>query len=165
MIVRISPRPSRDYPSGPRAISSLTVARQRGIYTRFPVFAERQRRAFRKTFQRAEKTWKKSNGSALLKSTCNSCERSPSPAVDDVQQNGQNNTQQNRGGERKIKCRVLAAIDDVARQASQRQMRAPHQEQYRSRDDHYYPEYDQQLTEICHIQIQRRPSALKNPKN
>src|SRR5579864_3833687 len=37
----------------PRAISSLTVARQRGICTRFPVFAERQRRAFRKTFQRA----------------------------------------------------------------------------------------------------------------
>jgi hypothetical protein len=29
-------------------ISSLTVARQRGIFTRFPVFAERQRRAYRR---------------------------------------------------------------------------------------------------------------------
>jgi hypothetical protein len=29
----------------PEAMSSLTVARQRGIHTRFPVFAERQRRA------------------------------------------------------------------------------------------------------------------------
>jgi hypothetical protein len=30
-----------------KAFSSLTVARQRGISTRFPVFAQRQRRAFR----------------------------------------------------------------------------------------------------------------------
>jgi hypothetical protein len=30
----------------PRAMSSLTVARQRGICTRFPVFAQRRRRAF-----------------------------------------------------------------------------------------------------------------------
>jgi hypothetical protein len=33
------------------AVSSLTVARQRGILTRFPVFTERQRRAFRTTSQ------------------------------------------------------------------------------------------------------------------
>ena len=39
----------------PMAISSLTVARQRGICTRFPVFAERRKRAFRTTLQRAEK--------------------------------------------------------------------------------------------------------------
>ena len=38
------------------AVSSLTVARQRGILTRFPVFAERQRRAFRTSSQRAETT-------------------------------------------------------------------------------------------------------------
>jgi hypothetical protein len=31
----------------PRPVSSLTVARQRGICTRFPVFAQRQKRAFR----------------------------------------------------------------------------------------------------------------------
>jgi hypothetical protein len=31
------------------AVSSLTVARQRGILTRFPVFTERQRRAFQTT--------------------------------------------------------------------------------------------------------------------
>jgi hypothetical protein len=37
-------------------VSSLTVARQRGILTRFPVFAERQRRAYRKNFERTEKT-------------------------------------------------------------------------------------------------------------
>src|SRR3954462_11219330 len=37
----------------PRAMSSLTVARQRGICTRFPVFAERRKRAFLR-LQRAE---------------------------------------------------------------------------------------------------------------
>ena len=41
-------------PSGPAAIFSLTVARQRGNCTRFPVFATGQRRANRRTFQRTE---------------------------------------------------------------------------------------------------------------
>jgi hypothetical protein len=36
------------------AVSSLTVARQRGIFTRFPVFAERQRRAFRTNITKIE---------------------------------------------------------------------------------------------------------------
>jgi len=43
-------------------MSSLTVARQRGIHTRFPVFAERQRRASQMKCQRAEKPCQESNG-------------------------------------------------------------------------------------------------------
>ena len=46
-----SPRPSRNSFQWPIAVSSLTVARQRGILTRFPVFTERQRRASRMTSQ------------------------------------------------------------------------------------------------------------------
>jgi hypothetical protein len=42
-------------PSGQLQFSSLTVARQREIFTRFPVFAERQRRAYRKKFERTGK--------------------------------------------------------------------------------------------------------------
>jgi hypothetical protein len=42
-------------PSDQLQISSLTVARQRGILTRFPVFAKWQRRAYRKKFERTEK--------------------------------------------------------------------------------------------------------------
>ena len=43
------------------AVSSLTVARQRGICTRFPVFAERRRRAFRK-IPKNKNNVEKSNG-------------------------------------------------------------------------------------------------------
>jgi hypothetical protein len=39
------------------AVSSLTVARQRGIFTRFPVFAERQRRAFRRIFAKSRNNY------------------------------------------------------------------------------------------------------------
>src|SRR5271169_33578 len=46
--IQFGPRPSRDHSQWPEAVSSLTVARQRGIHTRFPFFAERQRRAFRR---------------------------------------------------------------------------------------------------------------------
>jgi hypothetical protein len=45
-------RPSRNCSRWTAAIFSLTVARQRGNCTRFPVFAKRQRRANRRTFQR-----------------------------------------------------------------------------------------------------------------
>ena len=48
-------RPSRDYSQWTAAVFSLTVARQRGNCTRFPVFATRQRRANRRTFQRTGK--------------------------------------------------------------------------------------------------------------
>jgi hypothetical protein len=44
--IRGSRRPSRES-QWPRAVSSLTVARQRGICTRFPVFVQRRRRALR----------------------------------------------------------------------------------------------------------------------
>src|SRR5208282_3012065 len=47
-------RPSRDRSQWTAAVSSLTVARQRGNCTRFPVFATGQRRANRRTFQRTE---------------------------------------------------------------------------------------------------------------
>jgi len=46
---------SKDRSQWPAAVSSLTVARQRGTHTRFPVFAERQRRAFRRTWERSQK--------------------------------------------------------------------------------------------------------------
>ena len=48
--LRLHPESPAAFPVSqwPRAMSSLTVARQRGICTRFPVFAERQRRAFRR---------------------------------------------------------------------------------------------------------------------
>jgi len=49
-------RPSRDSSQWPAAIFSLTVARQRGNCTRFPVFTARQRRANRRTFERTENT-------------------------------------------------------------------------------------------------------------
>src|SRR6266403_5973884 len=49
-------RPSRGFSQWPAAIFSLTVARQRGTCTRFPVFTARQRRANRRTFQRTENT-------------------------------------------------------------------------------------------------------------
>src|SRR3984957_8423104 len=42
-------------PSDQLQISSLTVARQRGILTRFPVFAQWQRRAYRKKLKEPEK--------------------------------------------------------------------------------------------------------------
>src|SRR5579863_8542005 len=54
-ITRWRLRPSRNSFQWPKAMSSLTVARQRGIHTRFPVFAERQRRAFRRIWKRSEK--------------------------------------------------------------------------------------------------------------
>src|SRR5258708_25778842 len=47
-------RPSRDCSQWTAAVFSLTVARQRGNCTRFPVFAIGQRRANRKVFQRTE---------------------------------------------------------------------------------------------------------------
>jgi len=49
--IRIRPWPSRNQFQWPRVIFSLTVARQRGTCTRFPVFAERQRRAFQTKFK------------------------------------------------------------------------------------------------------------------
>src|SRR5260370_6250863 len=49
-------RPSRDCSQWTAAVFSLTVARQRGNCNRFPVFAIRQRRANRRTFQRTENT-------------------------------------------------------------------------------------------------------------
>jgi len=45
----IAPAAFPEFSSGLRQMSSLTVARQRGIFTRFPVFAERRKRAFRKS--------------------------------------------------------------------------------------------------------------------
>ena|ERR1700758_5539941 len=49
--IRIHPLAFPDSIQWPRAISSLTVARQRGTYTRFPVFAEQRRRAFQVNFK------------------------------------------------------------------------------------------------------------------
>jgi len=49
--IRIHPLAFPDSIQWPRAISSLTVARQRGTCTRFPVFAEQRRRAFQVNFK------------------------------------------------------------------------------------------------------------------
>ena len=60
MVIRLTiqhrPQPSQDSSQWPRAFSSLTVARQRGILTRFPVFTKRQRRAFRKNLTKIKTT-------------------------------------------------------------------------------------------------------------
>src|SRR5207245_6984233 len=46
----------------PAAVSSLTVARQRGSCTRFPVFAEGQRRAVRRIWERAKEPCEEFSG-------------------------------------------------------------------------------------------------------
>lgn len=51
---------------------------------------------------------------------------SASPAVHNIQHKSDDEAQKDRGGEREIEGRVLPAIDDVARQTSQGQVRATH---------------------------------------
>ena len=67
--IRSRPRPSRNFFQWPRAVSSLTVARQRGILTRFPVFTERQRRAFRTTTKNQRSDEQKSETTVAMNLT------------------------------------------------------------------------------------------------
>jgi hypothetical protein len=74
----------------------------------------------------------------------------PSPAAYDVQKQRKHDAHENRSGEREIKCRVLAAIDDVAGKPANRQMCAPEKNEHDPDNQEQQSKENQKLAEVRH---------------
>jgi hypothetical protein len=88
----------------------------------------------------------------------NSFSRFPSAAhplmpksCDHVKQNRKHNTYENRGRQRKIKCGVLAAINDVAGKASERNVGTPEQDEGNSDNDEQSTQRYEGFAWISHL--------------
>lgn len=71
--------------------------------------------------------------------------------ADYVQHEREDHTQQDRGREWEIECRVLAAIENVTRQAADGQMSAAEQDQREAGDHQNDAKNDEDFSEVGHI--------------
>jgi len=76
-----------------------------------------------------------------------------SKLADDVEQYGERHADEDRGSQWEIERRVLATIDNVAGQASKRQMSPTRQRQHDAYADNQDTDDDESLPEIAHMII------------
>jgi exodeoxyribonuclease VII large subunit len=74
----------------------------------------------------------------------------PSEARHDVQHHREHHAKQNRCRQRKIECRVLSAVIDVSRQASEWQIRLAQQHQRQPRQHRHAPDEHECLSQVVH---------------
>jgi hypothetical protein len=74
-------------------------------------------------------------------------------AVNEIQNQRNDNTQQQGGRQRKVNYGVCAAIGEIARQAAKRQIKPACHEQYHAQEHNQAANHEQELTEITHANI------------
>jgi hypothetical protein len=69
---------------------------------------------------------------------------------DHIHHEGEDDAEQNAGRQRKIECRVFAAIDDVTRKASDREIGFAEQNQEQAHYQQHAAQEDKQFAHVCH---------------
>jgi hypothetical protein len=81
------------------------------------------------------------------------CSQLSSPSLDHIENNRQNDAQQQRRGQWKVKSRVLTAIDDVSGKAAEGQVGASQNGQNGACQDQNQADCDQDFPQVCDILV------------